>query len=76
MSNFFWEYVFPAIISYIGFKLRPIVYKQYSSNLRGREWVLILTPIVNFLTAFMIVALTIMFVFGGILKFLFEGNQK
>jgi hypothetical protein len=76
MSNFFWEYIFPAIICYIGFKLRPKVYKQYSSKLRGREWAMILTPIVNFLMAFFIMALTILFTFGAILKFLFEGNQK
>jgi hypothetical protein len=76
MNDFFWEYIIPAIMTYAGFKLRPIMYKQYSSNLRGRDWVLILTPIVNFLMAFFILMLTILFVFGGILKFFFEGNKK
>jgi hypothetical protein len=75
LSDFFQEYLIPSLVVFIGLKVRPMVYEQYSSKLRVRDWVLVLTPVINFLMALFMMGALILIIFIGAAKFFFEGNK-
>lgn len=70
-SNFFWGYILPAYVVYLGVNNKDEVISKdgYDKGMKRREWIFVLLPYVNFFGAILIIGALIIkgvfWLFGG-----------
>lgn len=72
-STFFWGYIVPAYIVYLGVNNKDEIWGKdsYDKGMKRREWIFVLTPYINFFGAIFIIGMFIIkgvfWLFGGFL---------